>query len=32
VAAAMLEFLESNPDSRAAMFDRLDKYLGGKSK
>ena len=32
VAAAMLEFLESNPDSRAAMFDRLDKFLGGKAK
>lgn len=27
VAAAMLEFLNANPDARAAMFDQLDKFL-----
>jgi hypothetical protein len=32
VAAAMLAFLESDPNGRAAMFDRLDRLLGGKAK
>ena len=32
VAAAMLEFLNSSPDARAKMFERLDAFLGGKKK
>ena len=27
VAAAMLAFLDSNPDQRSKMFDRLDNFL-----
>lgn len=27
VAAAMLSFLESNPDARSKMFQRLDQFL-----
>jgi hypothetical protein len=30
VAAAMLDFLHSNPDGRAKMFDQLDKFLSKK--
>ncbi len=30
VAAAMLSFLESSPDSRSRMFNRLDSFLRGK--
>jgi hypothetical protein len=30
VAAAMLSFLHSNPDTRSQMFDRLDGFLRGK--
>jgi hypothetical protein len=30
VAAAMLEFLSAAPDSRASMFDQLDKFLSKK--
>ena len=30
VAAAMLAFLDSGPDSRSKMFDRLDTFLKGK--
>ncbi len=32
VAAAMLSFLNSNPDTRSKMFDRLDGFLKGKAK
>ena len=32
VAAAMLAFLDSNPDTRSKMFDRLDSFLRGKKK
>ena len=32
VAAAMLSFLESDPEARAGMFDRLDIFLRGKKK
>jgi hypothetical protein len=32
VAAAMLSFLESDPEGRAAMFDRLDIFLRSKKK
>ena len=32
VAAAVLEFLNSDPTSRAKMFDRLDKFISGKKK
>ena len=32
VAAAMLHFLESDANARAKLFDRLDKFLGGKKK
>ena len=31
VAAAMLTFLDSNPDERATMFDKLDKFLNKKA-
>ena len=31
VAAAILAFMESDPNSRSAMFDKLDKFLGGKA-
>ena len=30
VAAAVLDFLNSDPTSRAEMFDRLDKFISGK--
>jgi hypothetical protein len=30
VAAAMLSFLDSGPDARSKMFDRLDAFLRGK--
>ena len=30
VAAAMLAFLDSNPDTRSKMFDRLDNFLKSK--
>jgi len=30
VAAAMLAFLDSNPDMRSKMFDRLDNFLKSK--
>jgi hypothetical protein len=30
VAAAIMQFLDSDPTSRAKMFDRLDKYLSTK--
>ncbi len=30
VAAAMLSFLDSNPDVRSRMFDRLEGYLRSK--
>lgn len=29
IAAAMLRFLESNPQERAQMFERLDSFLNG---
>ena len=32
VAAAMLSFFNSNPDTRSKMFDRLDIFLKGKPK
>jgi hypothetical protein len=32
VAAAVLQFLDSSPDARAKMFDRLDGFVGGKKK
>ena len=32
VAAGMLHFLESDPNARAKLFDRLDKFLGGSKK
>lgn len=32
VAAALLSFLESNPDGRSGMFDRLDTFLRSKKK
>ncbi len=32
VAAAMLQFLDSGPDVRAKMFDRLDSFLSSKKK
>ena len=32
VAAAMLSFLDSNPDTRSKMFDRLDSFLRGKKR
>ncbi len=32
VAASMLNFLESGPDARSKMFDRLDSFLRGKGK
>jgi len=32
VAAAMLSFLDSNPDTRSKMFDRLDIFLRGKKR
>jgi hypothetical protein len=30
VAAALLDFLDSNPDARAQRFERLDKFLRSK--
>lgn len=30
VAAAMFEFLNSSPDQRATMFDKLDRFLSKK--
>ena len=32
VAAAMLAFLDSGPEARSNMFDRLDVFLRGKTK
>lgn len=32
VAAAMLKFLDSDPNTRAKMFDLLDGFLKGKKK
>ena len=32
VAAAMLQFLESRPDERSRMFERLDAFLHGRSR
>lgn len=32
VAAAMLQFLDSNPDARAKMFERMAAFVGGKKK
>jgi hypothetical protein len=32
VAAAMLSFLDSSPEQRSKMFDRLDNFLRGKRK
>jgi hypothetical protein len=32
VAAAMLSFLDSGPEVRSKMFDRLDNFLRGKRK
>ena len=32
VAAAVMHFLDSDPTSRAKMFDRLDKFISGKKK
>jgi hypothetical protein len=32
VAAAMLHFLDSSPNERAKLFDRLDRFIGGKKK
>ena len=32
VAAAMCDFLNSDPTTRAKMFDQLDKFLSGKKK
>ncbi len=32
VAAAMLWFLDSSPDDRSKMFERLDVFLKGKKK
>lgn len=32
VAAAMLRFLDSSPDARAKMFERLDGFTSGKKK
>lgn len=32
VAASMLNFLESGPDARSKMFDRLDTFLRAKGK
>lgn len=32
VAAAMLSFLDSNPQTRSDMFERLDQFLHGKGK
>jgi hypothetical protein len=32
VAAAMLMFLDSDPNDRAKMFDRMDKFISGKKK
>lgn len=32
VAAAMLSFLDSNPTQRAAMFEKLAQFVGGKKK
>ena len=32
VAAAICEFLGSSPNDRAAMFDKMDKFLSGKKR
>lgn len=32
VAASMLSFLDSDPKSRAQLFDRLDSFLSGRKK
>ncbi len=32
VAASMLNFLDSDPGARAKMFERLNKFVGGKKK
>ena len=32
VAAAMMKFLDSEPSTRAKMFDRLAKFLSGKAR
>ena len=32
VAAAMLSFLDSNPQTRSDMFERLDQFLHGKGR
>lgn len=32
VAAAMLAFLDSNPEERSSMFERLDSFLRAKAK
>ena len=32
VAAAMLNFLDGNPETRSKMFDRLDGFLKGKKR
>jgi hypothetical protein len=32
VAASMLSFLDSNPDMRSKMFERLDNFLKSKKK
>jgi hypothetical protein len=32
VAASMLHFLDSSPNERAKLFDRLDRFIGGKKK
>ncbi len=32
VAAAMLQFLDSSPNERAKLFERLDNFVSGKRK
>lgn len=32
VAAAMLAFLDSDPNTRSKMFDRLDSFISGRKK
>jgi len=32
VAAAMLAFMDSDPNARAKMFERLDKFVSGKKR
>ena len=32
VAASIMKFLDSDPNDRAKMYDRLDKFVSGKKK